>query len=124
MLGPVNIAYLFALSQFFMAWGIAWPYVSAARKFDEFGARIMDPQREGTTKSKMEREASNSCTSINSCDVPLLYRHHPGYHGVGFAPIGVVSRYFAANRRSPPGRTASPSAGDYMSPRLFSASPA
>jgi uncharacterized membrane protein (DUF485 family) len=41
VLGPVNIAYLFALSQFFMAWGIAWLYVRAARKFDDFGARIM-----------------------------------------------------------------------------------
>jgi len=42
VLGPVNIAYLFALSQFFMAWGIAWLYVRAARKFDAFGARIME----------------------------------------------------------------------------------
>jgi uncharacterized membrane protein (DUF485 family) len=41
VLGPVNLAYLFALSQFFMAWGIAWLYVRAARKFDAFGARIM-----------------------------------------------------------------------------------
>jgi len=41
VLGPVNLAYLFALSQFFMAWAIAWLYVRAARKFDDFGARIM-----------------------------------------------------------------------------------
>jgi uncharacterized membrane protein (DUF485 family) len=41
VLGPVNLAYLFALSQFFMAWGIAWLYVRAARKFDDFGKRIM-----------------------------------------------------------------------------------
>lgn len=40
--GPVNIAYLFALSQFFVAWAIAWMYVKAARRFDEFGGRIMD----------------------------------------------------------------------------------
>src|SRR6266581_2831137 len=39
--GQVNIAYLFALSQFFMAWAIAWNYVIAARKFDDFGKRIM-----------------------------------------------------------------------------------
>ncbi len=39
--GPVNIAYLFALSQFFVAWGIAWNYVIAARKFDDFGHKIM-----------------------------------------------------------------------------------
>ncbi len=41
-IGPVNIAYLFALSQFFVAWAIAFLYVKAARKFDEFGSRIMD----------------------------------------------------------------------------------
>jgi uncharacterized membrane protein (DUF485 family) len=41
-IGPVNIAYLFALSQFFVAWLIAGLYVRGARKFDEFGQRIMD----------------------------------------------------------------------------------
>jgi uncharacterized membrane protein (DUF485 family) len=40
--GPVNLAYLFALSQFFVAWLIAFLYVRGARKFDDFGARIMD----------------------------------------------------------------------------------
>ena len=33
--GPVNIAYLFALSQFFMAWIIAALYVRAAAGFDK-----------------------------------------------------------------------------------------
>jgi len=41
-IGPVNLAYLFALSQFFVAWLIAWLYVRAARRFDDFGSRIMD----------------------------------------------------------------------------------
>ena len=39
--GEVNIAYLFALSQFFVAWIIAYLYVRAARTFDDYGARIM-----------------------------------------------------------------------------------
>jgi uncharacterized membrane protein (DUF485 family) len=39
--GKVNIAYLFALSQFFVAWLIAWLYVRAARRFDESADRIM-----------------------------------------------------------------------------------
>ncbi len=39
--GQVNIAYLFALSQFFVAWIIAFLYVRAAKRFDEYGARIM-----------------------------------------------------------------------------------
>jgi uncharacterized membrane protein (DUF485 family) len=37
----VNLAYLFALSQFFVAWTIAYLYVRAAREFDEYGERIM-----------------------------------------------------------------------------------
>ena len=35
VIGPVNIAYLFALSQFFMAWIIAALYYRAAAKFDK-----------------------------------------------------------------------------------------
>jgi uncharacterized membrane protein (DUF485 family) len=41
VLGPVNLAYLFALSQFFVAWAIAWLYVRKARGFDEYGKRII-----------------------------------------------------------------------------------
>ena len=49
--GPVNIAYLFALSQFFMAWTIAYLYVRAARQFDEYGVHIMQRlEREGKVK--------------------------------------------------------------------------
>jgi uncharacterized membrane protein (DUF485 family) len=32
--GPVNVAYLFALSQFFMAWTVAILYTRAAARFD------------------------------------------------------------------------------------------
>jgi uncharacterized membrane protein (DUF485 family) len=42
VLGPVNLAYVFALSQFFMAWAIAWAYIRAARKFDAAGSRILN----------------------------------------------------------------------------------
>lgn len=41
-IGPVNLAYLFALSQFFVAWLIAFLYVRQARRFDDFGSRIID----------------------------------------------------------------------------------
>ena len=40
--GPVNIAYLFALSQFFVSWAIAYLYVRAARGFDDYSKRILD----------------------------------------------------------------------------------
>lgn len=39
--GPVNIAYLFALSQFFVAWLIAFLYVRAANRFDEMGRNVI-----------------------------------------------------------------------------------
>ena len=39
--GEVNLAYLFALSQFFMAWTIAWLYVRAADDFDKLAKDII-----------------------------------------------------------------------------------
>lgn len=41
VLGPLNIAYLFALSQFFMAWIIAALYIRAAGRFDRVVAGIL-----------------------------------------------------------------------------------
>jgi len=40
--GVVNLAYLFALSQFFMAWTIAWLYVKAANDFDRLAKDIIE----------------------------------------------------------------------------------
>lgn len=34
VVGSINLAYLFALSQFFMAWIIMWLYIRAARRWD------------------------------------------------------------------------------------------
>lgn len=42
VIGVVNVAYLFALSQFFMAWGIAFLYVRAARRWDEAAREIRE----------------------------------------------------------------------------------
>lgn len=42
VIGNVNLAYLFALSQFFMAWTIAYLYVKAANKFDKLSKDIID----------------------------------------------------------------------------------
>jgi uncharacterized membrane protein (DUF485 family) len=38
--GPVNLAYLFALSQFAMAWVLAWLYVRAAARFDRLADEL------------------------------------------------------------------------------------
>ena len=40
VIGPVNLAYLFALSQFFMAWILAGLYVRAAGRFDKMAANV------------------------------------------------------------------------------------
>ena len=44
--GPVNLAYLFALSQFFMAWIIAALYVRAAARFDKMAAGVISTRQE------------------------------------------------------------------------------
>lgn len=40
--GVVNLAYVFALSQFFMAWILAAMYLRAAGRFDEMAKHIVD----------------------------------------------------------------------------------
>lgn len=42
--GPLNIAYLFALSQFFMTWILAAWYLRMAAKFDRMAAAILRDQ--------------------------------------------------------------------------------
>jgi uncharacterized membrane protein (DUF485 family) len=46
VIGPLNLAYLFALSQFAMTWLMAWVYVRAANKFDGVARDVLkgDPQ--------------------------------------------------------------------------------
>jgi uncharacterized membrane protein (DUF485 family) len=41
IIGPVNLAYLFALSQFAVVFIITYLYVRAARRFDDASARIL-----------------------------------------------------------------------------------
>jgi uncharacterized membrane protein (DUF485 family) len=46
VIGPLNWAYLFALSQFFVAWIIAALYMRAAARFDKMAAGVIAKQRE------------------------------------------------------------------------------
>jgi uncharacterized membrane protein (DUF485 family) len=41
IIGDVNLAYLFALSQFFMAWILAYVYLRQAARFDEMAKNII-----------------------------------------------------------------------------------
>ncbi|MGE0128802.1 MAG: DUF485 domain-containing protein [Blastocatellales bacterium] len=45
--GVINLAYLFALSQFFMAWIIAALYVRAAGRFDQMARKIINRLKGG-----------------------------------------------------------------------------
>ncbi len=42
VVGPLNVAYLFALSQFFMAWIVALLYVRAAARFDRMANEVLE----------------------------------------------------------------------------------
>jgi uncharacterized membrane protein (DUF485 family) len=55
VIGPVNVAYLFALSQFFVAWFIAWLYVRAANRFDEMGRRVLEHLSQKKAEQKAEQ---------------------------------------------------------------------
>jgi uncharacterized membrane protein (DUF485 family) len=46
VLGSVNVAYLFALSQFFMAWVIALLYVRAASRHDRMAREVIEESTE------------------------------------------------------------------------------
>jgi uncharacterized membrane protein (DUF485 family) len=48
VVGHINIAYLFALSQFFMAWIIMVLYIRRARLFDGMAQRIIERVRGGS----------------------------------------------------------------------------
>ncbi|MDQ6625656.1 MAG: DUF485 domain-containing protein [Verrucomicrobiota bacterium] len=50
VIGPVNLAYLFALSQFVMAWAVAAFYVRAAAKFDRMARDVIAAQQRSRTK--------------------------------------------------------------------------
>jgi len=47
VIGKVNLAYLFALSQFFVAWIIAGLYVKAASNFDRLAKDILEKGENG-----------------------------------------------------------------------------
>ncbi len=41
VIGNINLAYLFALSEFIMAWVIAWLYVRQANRWDMMAAKLV-----------------------------------------------------------------------------------
>ena len=50
--GPINFGLVFALSQFIVAWGIAWFYAKKAAQFDALAEEIArDADRIGTARA-------------------------------------------------------------------------
>lgn len=47
VIGDINLAYLFAISEFVMAWVLTWLYVSQAKKWDVEAAAIVAKVRGG-----------------------------------------------------------------------------
>ena len=47
VIGNINLAYLFALSQFIMAWVLMYLYIRRARKWDAMAAQIVEKVRGG-----------------------------------------------------------------------------
>jgi uncharacterized membrane protein (DUF485 family) len=56
VLGPVNIAYLFALSQFFVAWFLAWLYLRMAAKWDAEARMLLSKLDDGGDAASMGRK--------------------------------------------------------------------
>src|SRR5437762_4083362 len=56
VIGVVNIAYLFALSQFFMAWIIAGLYLRAAARFDKMEHTVVE-KAESALSSRRENKS-------------------------------------------------------------------
>ncbi len=99
VIGNVNIAYLFALSQFFVAWIIAGLYVKAANDFDRLSNDIIEKP------SNRAREANSH---VNSPDhVPDVYCRHTGHYlsGPQNAPLG-RAHTLPPGARSKAGKTA------------------
>jgi Protein of unknown function, DUF485 len=51
IIGDVNVAYLFALSQFFMAWILAFLYVAAAAGWDRQAAALIAKSKKGSVRT-------------------------------------------------------------------------
>jgi uncharacterized membrane protein (DUF485 family) len=56
VIGPLNIAYVFALSQFFMAWIVAALYMRAASRFDSMAERLLSRLREDEVHEELNKE--------------------------------------------------------------------
>jgi uncharacterized membrane protein (DUF485 family) len=67
VVGPINIAYLFALSQFFVAWIIAGLYVRAAGRHDQMIREILD-RAAATRETEPEPQQSDGAEGAEGAE--------------------------------------------------------
>ena len=103
----MNLAYLFALSQFFMAWIIAALYVRAAAKFDKMAREVY--------RIEMSCVHANASRTDEHEPTPALgmflffVADHARDHLLGGATFAKARRHSSPRAgASPAGRTASP----------------
>src|SRR5437879_3504301 len=109
VIGQVNLAYLFALSQFFVAWIIAALYVKAANNFDRLAKDILDKTGKGD-KRVMNISLIMFLVFIA---VTLAITYWASRRSAG------SSAYFAASRQITGWQNGIAVAGDYMSAASF-----
>ena len=63
VLGVLNLAYLFALSQFFMAWLVAALYMRAAGRFDVLAGKVTERLAQTTSQNQGERRKDRRSAS-------------------------------------------------------------
>jgi uncharacterized membrane protein (DUF485 family) len=79
IIGQINLAYFFALSQFFMAWIIMYLYIQQARVFDRMASKIIQKIKGG------QAAVSSSAPRTNSAPPPQT-QPPPTASGVAAAP--------------------------------------
>ena len=119
VIGNVNIAYLFALSQFFVAWGIAAMYLRAAARFDVMAKKIIEQQAEGQAVEHAQRKRDSMDYFVRVIPNSSRCRYHQIAHEiqtnsapiennakpVGLTPVPINSALIAMMPRIAPAKT-------------------
>ena len=113
-MGDVNLAYLFALSQFFVAWIIAGLYVRAANNFDRLAKDILD-KAENANRGRQVGHVEHSTDHV-----PGVHRDHAGHYVLGVEAIERArARILRPSRQIKGWQNGIAVAGDYMSAASF-----
>ncbi len=113
VIGPLNIAYLFALSQFLVAWIIAFAYMRAAGKFDAMAKSVL-----AHLTNHKNTESGDTVDVDTLGHVFVIHCRYSCHYLLGRPPFGGTA-FFAAGRRITGWQNGIAVAGDYMSAASF-----